>query len=275
MKVKITFLGTAAADGIPALFCECEGCDYARKHKGHNLRKRSSYVINEDLLVDMGPDLLTSCANHDVLLSRVKYALVSHSHLDHFFIQNLRLRAKGMRKNTEIPELTFVAGPSVMTLLNQNGLSDKQLELKRRTILPFESMELAPYQIQTIKATHYPEVGDAMNYIINDGNKKLLIASDTGIYEEQVWPHLENAQLDALIIEATCGTTPGPIRNHLNIKNMEQMVGGMKKVGAVTNQTEIYASHFSHQHVPPHEELSEMLEEIGVHCGYDGLVISV
>lgn len=51
--MKITFLGTSAAPGIPLTFCECNTCDHARIHKGKNIRKRASYVINNDLLVDL------------------------------------------------------------------------------------------------------------------------------------------------------------------------------------------------------------------------------
>ena len=32
--MKIQYLGTAAAEGLPALFCGCEICQNARKTKG-------------------------------------------------------------------------------------------------------------------------------------------------------------------------------------------------------------------------------------------------
>ena len=51
-------------------------------------------MINNDLLIDIGPDLFTACAMHDVDLLNMKYVLVTHSHLDHFNIQNLKLRAR-------------------------------------------------------------------------------------------------------------------------------------------------------------------------------------
>ena len=39
--MKIAYLGTSAAEGIPALFCHCDVCRYARKYKGKNVRTRS------------------------------------------------------------------------------------------------------------------------------------------------------------------------------------------------------------------------------------------
>ena len=49
--MKITFLGTAAAEGIPALFCNCQCCTEARRRGGKNLRTRSQSLINDDLLI--------------------------------------------------------------------------------------------------------------------------------------------------------------------------------------------------------------------------------
>jgi phosphoribosyl 1,2-cyclic phosphate phosphodiesterase len=51
--MKLLFLGTAAAEGFPGLFCNCASCREARALGGKNLRMRSSLLINEDLLIDL------------------------------------------------------------------------------------------------------------------------------------------------------------------------------------------------------------------------------
>ena len=53
--MKLTFLGTGAGEGYPGYWCECPHCTYARKHRGKNLRTNSSMVIDEELLIDIGP----------------------------------------------------------------------------------------------------------------------------------------------------------------------------------------------------------------------------
>jgi phosphoribosyl 1,2-cyclic phosphate phosphodiesterase len=50
--VKLTFNGTAAAEGFPAVFCECKYCKKARELGGKNIRTRSSCLINEEYLID-------------------------------------------------------------------------------------------------------------------------------------------------------------------------------------------------------------------------------
>lgn len=272
--MKITILGSAAAEGIPLPYCSCQTCEHARIHGGKNIRKRCAYMINDDLLVDMGPDLFMACAQHGVNLLNTKYMLVTHSHLDHFNVQNLKLRAEQFRPNKDLPEVTLVGGPSTMALLNQSGSTDKKMALRRVPINPYDCVTLPDYNVQSVKATHFPSVGDAMNYVIDDGQKKVLIASDTGIYEEKAFQHLENIQLDVLIIEATKGDKPSNII-HMNIDDVQHMVEKMKEVGTVTDRTEIYTTHFAHQFCPPHEELSKMFRKIGIHCVYDGLVIDV
>lgn len=43
--MKITYLGTAAAEGFPAMFCNCEYCREAKKLGGKNIRTRSQAII--------------------------------------------------------------------------------------------------------------------------------------------------------------------------------------------------------------------------------------
>ena len=271
--MKITFLGTGGAQGVPSPYCDCLTCTHARRVKGKNIRKRSSYFVNDEVLVDMGPDFFMSAALHDVNMFHMRYTLITHGHLDHFFVQNLGMRAQRMHKNTKLPRLTLVAPPSVMALLNQ--YSETRLELERQPITPYETVQLSPYQVKAIKASHYHSVGDAVNYIISNGKRKVMIASDTGVYEEDVWAHLEDAQLDMLIIECTRGLNPKSSKAHLNIKDMQMMIKKMKDIHALTEDTVIYATHFSHQNCPSHEELEQTLLEIGVHCAYDGLVVNI
>ena len=54
--MKIQYLGTAAAEGWPSVFCDCEACRKALQLAGKNIRTRSQVVIDDTLLVDMPPD---------------------------------------------------------------------------------------------------------------------------------------------------------------------------------------------------------------------------
>lgn len=78
--MKVQFLGTSASPSMPVLFCHCEVCSIARRIRGKNLRKRSSIIINNDLLVDIGPDIISSSYEYNIPISEVEICLQTHCH---------------------------------------------------------------------------------------------------------------------------------------------------------------------------------------------------
>ena len=61
--MKFQYLGTAAAEGIPALFCNCDICRTAARRGGKELRMRSGALVNDKLLIDLSPDLFVCPCN--------------------------------------------------------------------------------------------------------------------------------------------------------------------------------------------------------------------
>jgi phosphoribosyl 1,2-cyclic phosphate phosphodiesterase len=272
--MNITFLGTGAAEGIPSPFCNCGTCQHARDQGGRNVRRRQCFLINDDLLLDVGPDLFASCAQFGISLVELRYLLVTHNHLDHFTPSNLQLRAKPFRLSTELPDLAMVAGPSVLATWDLSGGRDSDAGIRRIPFLPGRSVSLSPYKVRSIEATHNLRIGDAMNYIIDDGRVKILIASDTGIYDESIWEQLANEAFDTVIMEATLlNHTPG--KEHLNLQDFRIMLDRMRQTKVVRENTVIVASHFSHQSVGSHDNTDSILAEIGVTCAFDGMKMTV
>lgn len=89
--MEFQFLGTAAATSVPLVFCNCNICQQARINKGKDIRKRASAIINNEMLIDLGPDLCSQAEMYDIDLSKVKYLLQTHSHSDHFEASELTL----------------------------------------------------------------------------------------------------------------------------------------------------------------------------------------
>ncbi len=54
--MKLTYLGTGAAEGVPSLFCQCDNCKQSRALGGRNIRSRSQALINGELLIDFPAD---------------------------------------------------------------------------------------------------------------------------------------------------------------------------------------------------------------------------
>ena len=91
--MKITFLGTSAANAFPEAFCKCKNCEEARALGGSSLRKRSALLVNDDLLIDLGPDIMAASQMHGIPLVNVQYCLQTHPHADHLDLSHLLSRS--------------------------------------------------------------------------------------------------------------------------------------------------------------------------------------
>jgi predicted metallo-beta-lactamase superfamily hydrolase len=170
--------------------------------------------------------------------------------------------------------MTMIAGPSVWTKWDEAGGSDQKAEIRRVPILPGRSVRLPVYSIHSIEASHNFRIGDAMNYVIDDGNVTLLYASDSGLYADHTWDKLKGFQFDVVVMEGTIWKHPSG-REHLNEGDFGIMLERLRSMGAVTDSTVTIATHFSHQGVDPHEELEAKVNKLGAQCAFDGLTIHV
>ena len=51
--MKIRYMGTAACERIPGMFCNCDVCQRAMSEGGRNIMTRSQALIDDRLLIDM------------------------------------------------------------------------------------------------------------------------------------------------------------------------------------------------------------------------------
>ena len=101
--IKIQFSGTAAAEGVPAFFCDCDICNYSRKMGGMNIRSRSQAIIDDKILIDFCPDTLWHMNDFGINFNKVHTCLLTHAHSDHLNADELVMHQRGFsnRKNPE------------------------------------------------------------------------------------------------------------------------------------------------------------------------------
>ena len=90
--MKLLYLGTAAAEGLPASFCNCAICENARRVGGREVRSRAQLLVDGELLIDFPPDTYYHCLLHGLYLGRLHTLLVTHSHSDHWYPAGLSER---------------------------------------------------------------------------------------------------------------------------------------------------------------------------------------
>jgi len=271
--MRITFLGTAAAEGWPALFCECQACQMAREKGGKNIRSRASALINQDLLIDFPPDTYMHAINNGLRLSEVKYLLITHSHHDHFYPEDLAMRASPFAHIQRGKILRIFANQTVISRIKEYKLDGDRTMIEANVVHPFEKIEMGDYAVLPLRADHQPGE-ECLIYLVQNEGKTALWGTDTGFFPEDTWEALIGIRLDVAILDTTSGphSTPG---YHMGIPEIIKVKERMLKEGIADEKTIFIATHFSHNGGLLHEELEKTLEPYNIIPAYDGFQIEV
>lgn len=203
MRIKI--LGTCAAEGWPALFCNCEACRKARTLGGKNIRTRCSLQIDDLLKIDLPPDSLIHAQKYDLELHRLKYLLITHSHADHLCAGEIEYIIHPYAVPPVAEELKIFGNAECIALMKK-AMESPLCEIPglMNEIGSFETLTLPPYKVTTVKAHHRPDA-HPLNYIIEKDGRSLLYNCDTGLYDPETWEFLKGRRVDLVISECTEG----------------------------------------------------------------------
>lgn len=281
--MKLQYLGTAAAEGIPALYCQCPLCKKARERKGKDIRGRSGLVIDDQLMIDFPPDILTYMVRFQLDLSTIKHLIVTHSHTDHFAPADLVLRQPGCYCNIIDGEpVLYVHGNGEVLRLTSQALkneyqTDQVSFLKTSLLTAFEDIDIEDYKITPLPAVHKPDE-DAFIYLVQQGGSTLLYAHDTGIFIPIVFDYLEKNKivLDMISLDCTCCTKKEGT-NHMGFPDDAEVLERLKSSHTVTDKTICVVNHFSHNGLLTHEQLEAEAKKYGqsFQVAYDGMVLYI
>ena len=273
--MKLTYLGTAAAEGFPAVFCNCQYCREARTLGGKNIRTRSQALINDDLLIDLPADTYHHFLTNGIEGDKIEYLLFTHSHLDHCYVAELSMRHGAFAHDMRAPVLNAWAGRGTREKIAASG--EYLGNVKLQAIAPFETVSMGRYTVTALPARH--KIGDeALFYIIREGEKTLLYAHDTGYFYDEVFDFIsrEGLVFDALSMDCTNVDIPiGNDGGHMGIPNIEALVERLREMGAVSEKTNVVINHFSHNAAPLHHLLEERVAPLGYLVSYDGMSIEI
>lgn len=272
--MRLLFLGTAAAEGYPGIFCDCDYCREARALGGKNLRFRSAMLINQDLLIDFGPDLLAASQRFNVSLSHITTGLVTHAHADHFHLGNFEMRGQPFTARLPIPTLNLFGPPDAIQAVHQAYPHLDELRMTAQAVNAFTTWETNGYQMTSYQAYH--AIGGELTclfYSISDGKHNILYATDTGPFPEATWQALSGRVFDVMILEETLGN--GTYAAHLGFEGFLDHCRRFTREGLLKPGGRIIAHHLSHSGNPPHAELEAILNPHGVEVAYDGMIVDL
>lgn len=275
--MELQYLGTAAAEGWPALFCSCDICKRARRTGGKELRTRTQALLDETILIDFPPDTYTHALQYTLQLGKLRHLLVTHSHMDHFFPVELIHRhehfghgAQGMLHvyGNEAVEKAFYDA----VLIDRFRVHPLDDAVRFVTVKPFEDFMADGYHIIPVPADHDPrEV--CLIYIIEKDGTCMLYGHDTGMnLSKEAWECIFSHSYDLVSLDATMGTKQ--INGyHMGLADDLAFVKLLEEHGCVGQHTVKVINHFSHNGEMTHEQLDAFAKEHGMLAAYDGMKV--
>lgn len=259
--MKLKYLGTAAAEGVPGIFCDCENCKRSRKLGGRNFRTRSQAIVDDTLLIDFPADTYLHFLQHNLPLTKIKSCIITHSHMDHLYPEDLGMRLPGFAHIDSGEALTLYSAESgyqmIQELIKRRNFSEKDLRVI--LIKPFESFEADGYRITPIKASHDPESTPVVYAIEKDG-KRLLYFNDSSEPCEESMACLKtfsDQPFDLISLDCTESCNEMDYVGHMNLKRCAALRKVFYEIGIADEHTKFVLNHFSHN---------------GKNCVYDDFV---
>ncbi|TXH43341.1 MAG: MBL fold metallo-hydrolase [Actinobacteria bacterium] len=279
--MRVTVLGTGAADGVPQPFCRCDTCADARARG--QVRAPGGVLIDSTLLVDPAPAVGAAAARAGVDLSQVTTIAISHGHADHWDPAILLFRqwiADGNGPGA-LPPLRVIGPAAVIASAADWVAPGGSVEF-----LPAVAggcWQLDGLNLRAITSTHGlvsapgseadPVAAAAVLFDVRDAHgTAVLYAADTGPPDADLLGDVAGASYDLALVELTFGASGPTTAGHLDHATFPRALAELRRVGAINADTDVVAIHLSHHH-PPAPELHAALASWGARAVADGTTL--
>ncbi len=280
--MKIKYLGTGAAEGMPATFCSCPVCLRSLAEGGKSLRMRSCTLLGDDVLIDMGPDIHAQKLKYGLRLDRLKAVVYTHSHEDHQDAYALQLR--GTHSCAVHPGIAPEG--DVLQLYGNRWVGKRflaamapgvQIDEKRfcfHEVQPWQQFQVEGYTFHALRANHRPiAVEDCLIYAITDGKSSILYANDTGELSTEVDEYLKKTGLKFSLVSMDCARGLLPGDGHMGWAEVLKLRERLVAIGAADQSTRFVLNHLSHMNDMTHAEWVAFAAPYGIDVAWDGLEI--
>ncbi|MDM3870093.1 MBL fold metallo-hydrolase [Porticoccus sp. W117] len=277
------FLGTSGAQGFPPIYGRNDFYTSLREEEPDEVRTRTGFRIGREHQIDLSPDIAYQLRRYGSDMYDIRHLLITHTHADHFAPQEL---FDALSMCSEEPASTNTAPinlylstaahewlidrylPVHHGFLNKKRLKDLEQFLNIHCINYFESFRAGDLEVDAVKGNHHA-LGvneSALNYLVHSPSRSILLAWDTGFYQDDTWEYLQGKRADTVVMEATFG--PWKDRGHMNDTHMNfdtfhNQLEKMSKIGFIDSNTRIYATHISSALHMSHQHLQAQLDTYG------------
>ena len=263
--MKLLFLGTGAPDWYKAV---------------HFIRHKTAMLINDDLLIDPGPDVPAMMREFGADLSGVRYILVSHNHGDHCDPQTLAC----------FPDAA-VFGPDTFGSVDPVPAHFTLLE-------PGKAVKVGPYTVLPVPANHNG-VLSALHFGIRDAQGRRFFYGHDGVWFTSAEFAMlgadcrQNGPFDAMSFDSTTngmgdGTQiaffdrfvedevgKGELTAHNNAAMAIALRDVCREIGIAGPKTVCFCNHLAWHGFPDMETAQKVFEPRGFTVPYDGLRVEI
>ena len=277
--MKFQYLGTAAAEGIPAFVCNCKACVRSREIGGRAIRTRSQAIIDDRLLIDFPADTMAHIHANKIDLIKVSDCIVTHSHYDHLHPIDLNNFKPGFSYTPEGWHMTFHGSEKVGEAIApqlEGKLTD--LDLVSFDLLEaFVPKKIGDYTVTPLKAVHDPNAGPLF-YQISDGEKTIIYGNDTNYFDESVWEYWGKTKphFDMVSLDCTNACKPMTYVGHMSFAENLKVRDRMLEMGIADEKTVFISHHFSHNgYNVVYDEFVPIAAKEGFLVSYDGMILHI
>ncbi len=277
--MEIQYLGTAAAEGLPALFCSCELCQKARQEKGKELRTRTQSIIDGKILIDFPPDTYMHALHYGLNMGKIQHLLITHSHMDHFFPVELIHRHEHFGHNAE--GMLHVYGNEAVekafydaVLIERFKVHPLDDAVKFIRLEPFADFMADGYHIIPVPADH-DKRETCFIYIVEKDGKSILYGHDTGLnLSKEAQDCVFSRKYDLISLDATMGKNHSE-GYHMGLPDALTFAALLDEKACTHSNTVKVVNHFSHNGNMSHKDLEEFAQKHGMVAAYDGMKIAL
>ena len=275
--MKLKYYGTAAAEGIPAIFCDCDVCRHAREHRGKEIRTRSQAIVDDRLLIDFPADTYMHVIDQGLNLNGIHSCIVTHNHCDHLYAEELENRREDFAHLKDPSPLTFYCSPksseNVRMIMERCHL-DQQKRILLEVIEPYRTYQIEGYAVTPLEANHDPQC-DPYIYIISDGKKRMFYGNDTGVFPQKTWEYLEREKpvFDFVSLDCTGMIQKGWVDGHMSLDTDCRVRDRLVSLRCSHEKTVWCVQHFSHNGGATHAQIERAAAAQGFLTACDGMTV--
>ncbi|MBQ9729775.1 MAG: hypothetical protein IJV80_03085 [Clostridia bacterium] len=283
--MKIRYLGTGAAEGVPAMFCNCETCKKVRARGENEYHTRSQIYVDESVCIDFPADAYLHSVRFGVDYTKLKHLIITHSHCDHFYAHEFILRGYKYGYGNE-GTLTIYGNAEVKKVFEECTRREMREDVKKnlqvvelKAFEPVSFGEANEYTVLPIPAQH-SKAEQAFVFLIEKGEKRYLHLTDSGRLSREIIAriaaYLNGKTVNLVAFDCTfLFATGGEVSRHMGLEDNLAMQRVFEEFGMVSSNTQYVITHYSHNNLPLVETLKKAQKIYGFQPAFDGLIMEI